>query len=118
MRALICCLTFAGAVHAQPYVEIGVGAAVGGCVEDGYTYTTNKAVVRPSIGPKPVTKVDVDVACSRNPLGVAALGYRTQPLSLPGAPRVEFRAEHWSSLQHHDRGVDLVSARPRWEFGK
>lgn len=114
MRALICCLTFAGAAHAQPYV----GAAVGGCVEDGYTYTTNKAVVRPSIGPKPVTKVDVDVACSRNPLGVAALGYHTQPLSLPGTPRVEFRAEHWSSLQHHDRGVDLVSARLRWEFGK
>lgn len=112
MRAAIVCaaalavMLAAQRANAQPFVELGVGTATGGCIADGW----DRVKTRHGWA--------LQQQCSSGTLGLAALGYSTRPLTvLPGAPRAEARWEHWSSLESaSDRGVEILSARLRWEF--
>ncbi len=92
--------------QAQPFVEVGVGTLSGGCLADGWEWRQVRG------------QWNLEQRCSGGPLGLAAIGYATQLLPfLPGAPRVEVRWDHWSSIPNgRDRGIDIVSARLRWEF--
>jgi len=78
-------------VHAGPYVEIGIAKADGGtCIED--------------------RKDDGSIGCSTSPLGNLSVGYQWRGFTLS--------AEHWSSFQEKDRGLNLFAVKYRWEFGK
>jgi hypothetical protein len=51
-----------------------------------------------------------DYGCSASPLGSVAIGYAWRGFAV--------EAEHFSALQHKDRGLNLFSFKYRWEQGK
>lgn len=80
---------------AQPFVEVGIGAQIGGCMYRWRVEATPNA--------NPVT-------CSPSPLGVVALGWQI-------TPTVRVQWEHWSALlDTRDRGVEMVTVRYRYNF--
>lgn len=81
--ALVAALALQDA-YGAPYIELGVQKEVGGCIDNGGW-------------------------CSRDPLGVAAIGYEFDN---------GFRAhlEHTSSLIETDGGLDTFSIRYRYTF--
>lgn len=91
LLSLILC---ASTAWAGPYVELGIGVKLGpntqdyGCISDKDKY--------------------YKLGCSDNPLGIAAIGYEYKGFSL--------QAEHQSSLQEKDRGLDVMSIRYRYRF--
>ena len=86
--------------NAQPYIEVGVGAATGGCLYHSSATTF-----------KPVAQRGVMVieGCSRDPLGLFAVGYEFND-------RWRIQWDHWSSIPDVDRGVDILSVRYRHTF--
>lgn len=109
---------FAGAVHAQPFVEFGIGAVVGGCIANGYSGTISQArganrsiASAPLLGVLRSLSVDhTQIDCSRGAIGIAAIGYQ-----LTDQWSVQY--EHLSSLpDSHDRGLELLSIRYRYTF--
>lgn len=52
---------------------------------------------------------DHKLTCSSSPLGYAAIGYKYNDLTIS--------AEHWSSLQDKDAGLDIISVKYRFTFG-
>lgn len=94
------------AAHAQPFIELGVGAVTGGCIANGYSAASVSplASIRGNVLPA------IDVHCSRGAIGIAAVGYQ-----LSDRWRVQY--EHWSSLPDAgDRGLELFSLRYRYMF--
>ena len=88
MRKILIVALLSSSAHAGPYVELGLGAALGDtCVIDGKK----------------------DACYDKNPLGVAAIGYTWRQFDL--------KLEHWSSLSiDTDRGGEILSLRYRYEF--
>jgi len=84
-------------VFAQPFIEVGVGAVTGGCLFD-------KASVQYAN-----RRVFQSIDCSRNPLGLLAIGYQFDD-------RWRIQWDHWSSLPDVDRGAEIVSIRYRYTF--
>lgn len=78
--------------HAGLFAELGIAKADGGtCIED--------------------RKVESNTyGCSTSPLGSVELGYSWRGFSVS--------VEHISSLQEKDRGLNLFSAKYRWEWFK
>ena len=88
------------AANAQPFIEAGIGVVTGGCLYDERTDSVVK--VRP--------RVNAFIAgCSRNPLGLIAVGYEFDD-------RWRVQLDHWSSLPDVDRGAEIVSIRYRYTF--
>lgn len=76
---------------AGPYIEVGIAKADGGtCIAD---------YLAPGV-----------YGCSESPLGSIAIGYQWRGFSI--------EVEHYSSFENRDRGLNLLSLRYRWEFGK
>lgn len=99
-------ISFSGAAHAQPFVEVGVGAVVGGCIANGYSETAGPVLsaIRGS------SDGSVAVHCSRGAVGIAAIGYQF-------TDRLSAQYEHMSSLPDgHDRGLEVLSIRYRYTF--
>jgi hypothetical protein len=87
--AILCAIP--ALAHAGLYAELGIAKADGGsCILD---YNGGG-----------------QYGCSGNPLGSVAIGYAWRGFAL--------EAEHYSALQHKDRGLNLFSIRYRWEAGK
>ena len=86
---------------AQPFVEVGIGAGPGGCMYDGYQSEVVRMVRK--------SRITTDILCSRNPLGLAAIGYQF-------SDQWRVQLDHWSSLQDRDRGVEILSIRYRYTF--
>ena len=77
--------------HAGLFAEIGIAKADGGtCIED--------------------YKAPGVYGCSASPLGSLSIGYAWRGFAI--------EAEHFSALQHKDRGLNLFAIKYRWEAGK
>jgi len=82
---------------AQPYVEAGIGAQLGGCI---YRW---RVEVEPDANPG---------TCSRSPLAVVAVGWQI-------SDRWRVQWEHWSApLDSRDRGAEMLTVRYRFTFQK
>lgn len=102
----IAAIAFTGAAHAQPFIEVGVGAVVGGCIANGYSATP--APVLSAVRGAPAESVTVH--CSRGSIGIAAIGYQF-------TDRLSAQYEHLSSIPDgHDRGLEVLSIRYRYTF--
>lgn len=105
MRAIAAALIAVAAplCHAQPFVEVGIGAAVGGCVYQGHR---SELVALD----KRLRRIDTDISCSRSPLGLVAIGYQF-------TPELRIQLDHWSSIPDtRDRGMEILSIRYRYTF--
>ena len=89
-------LLIPAAVSAQPFVEVGVGVGVGGCI------------ARHGDVPRVVEKRPA-ARCSGNPLGIVAIGYEI-------SDQWRVQLEHWSSVAERDRGAEILSIRYRYTF--
>ena len=88
---------------AQPFVEVGIGAAVGGCVYQGHR---SELVALD----KRLRRIDTEISCSRSPLGLFAIGYEFND-------RLRIQLDHWSSIPDtRDRGMEILSIRYRYSF--
>ena len=86
---------------AQPYIEVGVGAAIGGCVYHA-AETKHSWIDR--------TRLQTHPGCSPNPLGLIAIGYQFND-------QWRIQWDHWSSLPDtKDRGMEIISIRYRYTF--
>lgn len=87
--------------HAQPFIEVGIGASVGGCIyRAGHT----------TLEPISATEYWVHPGCSRSPLGLFAIGYQF-------TPELRIQLDHWSSIPDtRDRGMEILSIRYRYTF--
>lgn len=96
-----------GSATAQPFLELGAGAAIGGCLANGWRYQIDHAE-----RPGSAARWRFGQQCSSNPLGLLAVGYRRGEW--------EIRLDHWSSVvpgeAGYDRGVEILSLRRRWEW--
>lgn len=91
---------FSSAAAAQPFIEVGVGAAIGGCITDQRATRWERVsygyIQRPG--------------CSRSPLGLIAVGYEFND-------RWRIQWDHWSSIPDtRDRGMEILSIRYRYTF--
>lgn len=85
---------------AQPYIEIGIGYGLGGCV---YNQPQNRLERRQS-------EITFHPGCSRSPLGLFAVGYQFND-------QWRIQWDHWSSLPDtKDRGMEIISIRYRYTF--
>ena len=76
--------------YSAPYIEIGIAKGDGAaCIRDW----------------KPETN---QYGCSSSPLGNATIGYEWRGFHL--------EAEHWSSLQDRDYGLNLFTFKYRYTF--
>jgi hypothetical protein len=99
-------ISFSGAAHAQPFIEVGVGAVVGGCIANGYSESAAPALSAIRGSPPEA----VNVHCSRGAIGIAAIGYQI-------TERLSAQYEHISSVPDgHDRGLEVLSIRYRYTF--
>lgn len=103
MRAIAAALIAVAAplCHAQPFVEVGIGASVGGCIyRAGHT----------TLEPLSAKEYRVHPGCSRSPLGLLAIGYEFND-------RWRIQWDHWSSIPDtRDRGMEILSIRYRYSF--
>ena len=98
IRALIGLSLLPFTVHAGPFIDIGLSKQIDSIK-----------------GKEPVCITDWDAeknvsGCSDDPLGYFSIGYRYKNLTA--------QIEHWSSLQEKDIGLNLLTVKSRWEFGK
>lgn len=102
MRAFLAALCFFSLpAVSQPFVEIGVGHTLGGCIFDQH----GAKVDRMRGG-----GYSFEPGCSGSPLGLFAIGYQFND-------RWRIQLDHWSSLPDtNDRGVEIVSVRYRITF--
>ena len=98
-------VSFPSAANALPFVEVGVGAVVGGCIANGYSETAG-----PVLSAIRGSSESVNVHCSRGAIGIAAIGYQF-------TERLSAQYEHISSIPDgHDRGLEVLSIRYRYTF--
>lgn len=94
---MLCCSQAA----AQPFIEVGVGANLGGCIYAGGGTTLSSPARNTFL---------VHPGCSSSPLGLIAIGYQF-------TPELRIQLDHWSSLPDtRDRGVEILSIRYRYTF--
>lgn len=100
-RALVVLLAAPCVSFAQPYIELGVGAQVGGCIYNARETTGSYSPIRGG---------SVTPGCSRSPLGLLAIGYQFND-------QWRIQWDHWSSLPDtKDRGMEILSIRYRYTF--